>query len=258
MADTLHANNLTNDRALGAYWEERFCELAARHGRSYTANQIGRQYSAIAKDSKFNAYTLPDITVWTAPGEHHEIKHKDPFPDHQNGPSYGLEVYRFNALIWFANETKQSVMYTIHDHKLSGGRDESENRLEHWITTNVLALNNSWHTCRKGFSYVNGTKKEVDIYYWSINRWRPLEDYWNKIATPYTSWAEIKELYPDRAITQIPTNQAKIGDLWEFKGSDNYSFVAEITGFDSKLIRVGTRWVELYPKVGQVNIFRMI
>jgi len=259
MEDTLHANNLTDDRALGTFWEEQFCLLAAQHGRAFTALQIGKQGAAISKDAKLNPYTLPDVAIWTAPGEHHEIKHKNPYPDRRHGPSYGLEVYRFNALLWFAQETGQSVMYTIHDHDKAGGRELTINKIEHWLTVNVLALNNQWYTCRPTKSYVNGKSKTVDCYYWHANLWRPLFDYWYKKITPWTSLVEIKQHYPSANIETIPASNAKANDLWCYTAPDNgRQFIARIIGTNGHLIQVGkTNWVELYPKIGTAEILRL-
>lgn len=177
-----HCQNLQSDRDIGAYWERQFCLQAARFNKSFTPMQLGRKDSIVAHSYESNgwkSYTLPDITIWTAPGEHHEIKHKAPFNAWRYGDSFGLEVYRFEALLWFAQETGQDVMYTIHDHSKTAGRDATVNKIEHWITASVLTLNRRWHTKRPGQSWVNGQKKEVDIYYWSIDWWQPLLKYWN-------------------------------------------------------------------------------
>jgi hypothetical protein len=124
--------------------------------------------------AQWSHYTLPDITVWTYPGEHHEIKHKEPTRRGQ----FGLEVYRYEALIWFAKETKQDVLYTIHNHALSGGRNARENSIEHWLTVNIVALDGRWAWHGPGWSWVNGKKKSVALYYWPAGLWTPLVSYW--------------------------------------------------------------------------------
>jgi len=139
--------------------------------------QIGREASAQAylrPSTKWRHYTLPDITVWTHPGQHHEIKHKAP----TSWGAYGLEVYRFDALLWFADETEQAVLYTIHNHALSGGRNSKTNRIEDWFTINVRALDGNWSSRGRVFSYVNGQKRRVPIYYWPTRLWIPLQEYW--------------------------------------------------------------------------------
>lgn len=173
-----HCGNLKADRKLGELWERNFCKLAARHGLTFTPMQIGRAESAQAysiQNGKWNSLTLPDITVWTAPGQHHEIKHKNP----TSHGSFGLEVYRFNALIAFAQETGQDVMYTIHNHDLCGGRNTTVNKIEHWFTVNVLDLPGRHSFLSKnGSSYVSGVKTKVPIFYWQTDLWTPLAEYW--------------------------------------------------------------------------------
>lgn len=175
-----HGNNVEQDRALGEQWERNFCYWAFVYKKSFTPMQIGRTESAIAwetRDHKWNPYMLPDITVWTCPGEHHEIKHKNPTKKHN---TFGLEVYRFEALLWFSCETQQRVMYTIHNHALSGGRNSLVNELNHWVTIDVKDLDNKWTWQSSGTSYVNGEPKRVPIYYWPKNLWIPLKEFWDK------------------------------------------------------------------------------
>lgn len=178
-----HCANLTSDRELGQYWERIFCQMAALLGKVFTPMQLGRADSILAfqkNGNGWNRYTLPDVTVWTAPGEHHEIKHKDP----TKFGSFGLEVYRFDALRWFAHETGQAVLYTIHNHALAGGRDVEENDLAHWITVDVRELDGQWSGTFPGFSWVNGQRKKVDIHYWDQDLWQPLAKYWKVEYAP--------------------------------------------------------------------------
>lgn len=175
-----HCSDNTKDRKIGKLWERNFCKEAAQYNKAFTPMQIGRSGSAQAYTwtkgaDKWNPYTLPDVTVWTYPGEHHEIKHKNPTPRNQ----YGLEVYRFDALLWFAKETQQSVMYTIHDWQMAGGKDRPS-KIEHWVMANVLSLNNNWtHETDKFPSWIDGQKKaNVPQYFWSIDLWTPLTIYW--------------------------------------------------------------------------------
>lgn len=141
--------------------------------------QIGHKGSAIAwsrTDGTWNPFTLPDVTIWTYPGQHHEIKHKNP----TSGGRYGLERYRFDALLAFARETQQDVMYTIHNHDLSGGRNGTVNSIDHWFTVNVLHLDGEWqHIDENGVSYVNGKAETgIPILYWDMHLWLPLGWYW--------------------------------------------------------------------------------
>ena len=174
---TIQCKNLQADRGLGEYWEREFCKLAAQQGFSITPMQIGRTKSAQAyrqEGSAWHHLTLPDITVWTCPGQHHEIKHKNPT---QHG-AFGLEKYRLDALLWFANETKQDVLYTIHNHDLSGGRDKKENNIEHWLTAKITDLDGKHNFACMFTSYVNGEKRKVPGFYWDMKLWQPLSEYW--------------------------------------------------------------------------------
>lgn len=164
-----HCADNKRDRATGAYWERQFCRLATRYGRFLTPHQIGRpgqSASAYGLDSgHWRTLLLPDITVWSAPGEHHEIKHKN---KNRHG-NYGLETYRLDALMEFAQVTGQPVYYTIHDWELAGARSSVEqvpNDIAHWFCADVtqLAISNTYVSC--GSSYVRGERREVEIQYW--------------------------------------------------------------------------------------------
>lgn len=179
---TLHCSDNQADRAMGAYWERQFCLLAATYGLWFSPLQIGRQTSAVAwcgAPGTWHSLTLPDITIWTAPGQHHEIKHKAP-----TGQGYfGLEAYRFRALIAFTTVTRQAVFYTIHNHALAGGREQRANDLRHWITANVNDLRNSPYRTFSGSSYVNGKRVDgIAINYWRSTLWQPLETIFDSIG----------------------------------------------------------------------------
>ena len=175
--------DLSADRRIGEFWERQFCHLAAKFSLAFTPMQIGRSASAqafmLSKGHWMNR-TLPDVTVWTAPGEHHEIKHKNP----TKARSFGLEEYRFKALVWFAEETKQRVFYTIHNHDLSGGKHSTTNDIDHWVTISVgsleMLLNDGVAKTWPGTSWCGGKKQEgVPIIYWPADAWTPLRDLWD-------------------------------------------------------------------------------
>ena len=171
-----HCENNSSDRRLGKYWERMFCWLAAQIGLWFTPMQIGHNGSARAysRNGRWASLTLPDITIWTFPGQHHEIKHKNP----TRYNSFGLERYRLNALLMFAEETRQDVMYTIHNHDLSGGWLAKNNDIDHWVTVNVQDLDGTWTFEGRFPSWVNGTKKTVLQYFWPVDYWQPLKAYW--------------------------------------------------------------------------------
>lgn len=178
---TEHCADNGRDRDIGAKWERNFCKLAAKHGLMFTPMQIGRTSSAVAYTGPtYRALTLPDITVWNHPGQHHEIKHKEPTPRGW----FGLEVYRFNALMEFAATTQQSVLYTIHNHALSGGRQSETNDITHWFTADVKWLEGQEsHLQTDGTSWISGVKHTgIPILYWDIDKWMPLLDYWAFVA----------------------------------------------------------------------------
>ena len=180
-----HCRNLKADRALGDYWERQFCALAANYGRAFTAHQIGRQKSAQAfyrDGGKYHPLTLPDITIWTRPGEHHEIKHKDA----TRLNDFGLERYRLDALLWFAEETGQSVYYTIHDHGLQSfetreqRRECRTNTREHWLTCSVVELADNITRTDWGESYVrNEARGDVERCYWHRSLFQPVIWLWS-------------------------------------------------------------------------------
>ena len=177
--DTVHCTDNKADRKVGEYWERQFCILAAAKKMVFTPMQIGRQGSAQAfglVGGGWDKYTLPDVTIWTYPGQHHEIKHKDPT---RNG-WFGLETYRLRSLLAFASQTQQDVMYTIHNHALNGGRDNLDNHISHWLTVRITDLEGAWvHKQSNGTSWVNGNKEAgIEILYWPVELWEPLTGYW--------------------------------------------------------------------------------
>jgi hypothetical protein len=177
-----HCSDNAADREVGATWERKFAALVGRYKHSsLTPHQIGRTRLAAKSyyrdDEGWRALLLPDITLWRAPGEHHEIKHKSP----TDSGSYGLEEYRIKALCEFAMETEQTVLYTIHDWRLAGAessRDETPNLIEHWRTSDVLVLWGKRTAPVRGFSWVGGKKVAVPIHYWPTSLWSPLATWW--------------------------------------------------------------------------------
>jgi hypothetical protein len=174
------------DRQLGKYWECRFCDLAAQHGKSFTPQQIGRAGSATwftPTGKGVNPLLLPDITVWTAPGEHHETKHKKA----TSSGCYGLECYRLDALVAFRLETGQPVLYTIHDWELAGARDgcaPMTNDIAHWRTVDVTVLADyvtaEYLETRPFPTWVNGQRQLRPGYFWPVSLWHPLQWWWEE------------------------------------------------------------------------------
>jgi len=182
-----HCENNSADRELGYYWERQFCTMAYKYGKCFTPHQWGKDSSAMAfVNSSLNKYTLPDITIWSCPGEHHEIKHKKPTSHN----SIGLELYRYNALYEFSRITKQDVYYTIHNHDLSGGRDGKINNINHWFCAKIgTDLNLKNYAVRSiGNSYVNSKGKSgIEILYWSMDLFYRLADVWHIVTARHNN-----------------------------------------------------------------------
>ena len=180
MTDFQHCSDLDGDRALGARWEREFCKLASRKGRLFTPHQIGRKDSACAHfwTGTWHHLTLPDVTIWSCPGEHHEIKHKAP----TRSGCFGLEDYRIKALKWFSEQTKQPVYYTIHNH--NGNRDDVSCRDEDWVSASTIklwqAINNRVAYSLWFDSYVGGQRKTVRGWFWPTGLWIPLLELWRR------------------------------------------------------------------------------
>lgn len=177
-----------HDRQLGHQWERNFCTLAAHRRKSFTPHQIGREQSAqwyAPQANGLNPVLLPDATIWSAPGEHHEIKHKSATNPGCVCRCYGLEKYRFDALVLFRHETNQPVLYTIHDWELAGAKRSSDpmpNQIEHWRTVDVLELADyvaAEHLEPVSFpTWVNGRAQSRPGYFWPTTLWVPLEWWW--------------------------------------------------------------------------------
>ncbi len=167
-----HCADNAGDRKLGQYWEEQFGHMAAARGKLFTGHQWKKSQSALAY-KRGGKVVLPDITIWSRPGEHHEIKHKNP----TNDEYFGLERYRLESLVEFAKAAFGETLYTIHDWT-TPGRDNRENNIDHWITAPVLLLSAHVERETDGYSYINAEKKLVPICYWKIEWFGPLADYW--------------------------------------------------------------------------------
>jgi hypothetical protein len=177
-----HPRDNKKDRANGEYWERQFCLMAAEYSKLFTQHQLDRSSAAAFYGrwgNGWGTWLLPDVTIWSAPGEHHEIKHKDPTRD----GCYGLEVYRMESLVRFANATGQRVLYTIHDWRHAGCQssdDRVENRIEDWFFADIADLSRSYTKRLRGPSYVrSGERPGVPTLYWRATEYfRPLSVLW--------------------------------------------------------------------------------
>lgn len=172
------------DRLIGERWEGRFCGMARTLGKVFTPHQFKRPnqsamfYGPGVGNGK-SGWTLPDVTVWSAPGEHHEIKHKKRVPGRG---WYGLEVYRLQALLHFARTTEQSVYYTIHDWEVAGApnsRADWPNDIGHWFVADVAALARRHAKEMDSPTYYNGQIRQLPTRYWPADEFfRPLAEIW--------------------------------------------------------------------------------
>jgi hypothetical protein len=187
----LRGKDISADRRMGEYWERQFCKMAALRGRAFTPHQIGREQAARAAylyGGKYHVAMLPDVTLWTRPGEHHEIKHKDP----TKADEFGLERYRIDALLWFAEETGQSVHYTIHNYGLVdleariAQKNYLTNNPTHWVTAAICDLVSAEHRVNpKDRSIVNGRMRDgIEIWYWRTSLFVPLTSLWSALGNP--------------------------------------------------------------------------
>lgn len=182
------------DRGIGQYWEFQFCMMARTYDKVFTPHQFGRRdqsalyYGGAADLDGKTRWTLPDITIWSAPGEHHEIKHKN----RDRSGCYGLERYRLDALLRFANATGQRVYYTVHDWEIAGAtnsREKAPSDIAHWFAADVYDLAQGFTRTSMDWTYYNGGQRQMEICYWSfdpeatrIRRFKPLAEIWGLLA----------------------------------------------------------------------------
>lgn len=179
-----HASDNRGDRTLGAVWERHFCDLAKERGFTYLPHQFVTSRGAasawgLGQDGDEKQVLLPDVTVWGAVTQHHEIKHKNPTPRNE----YGLEQYRLERLVDFANRTNELVLYTIHDWQRAGatsGREAIENNINHWLTVDILALSKMRHRVNPNcVTYIDGQRDRAPVWFWPTHYWVELSDFWN-------------------------------------------------------------------------------
>jgi hypothetical protein len=100
---------------------------------------------------------------------------------------YGLERYRLDALVRFANTTGQPVYYTIHDWEMAGATGSTErvaNDIRHWWVGDIRNLSRGCTRRSVGPTYYGGNVREVLIWYWSASTlwFRPLAEVWAESA----------------------------------------------------------------------------
>jgi len=171
------------DRRLGELWEERFCAFADWYGKSWHAYQKDRGTAACWEKTGRKQLT-PDIQIFCAGGESHEVKHKNPTQARGScARRYGLEKYRLQHLTAFQRESQQAVFYTIHDWEAAGARTSDAsmpNVLQDWRIAHVIELAADCRQRRPDdmWSWCRGEATKVPGYYWATSLWVPLDVYW--------------------------------------------------------------------------------
>jgi hypothetical protein len=161
-----HAEDNRADRDVGEKWEAEFEKMANSVGglNCHRPTVPGR--------------LLPDRVVQRKGEiEWHELKHKRA----TWADEYGLEQYRYEALIELAKRTGETVLYTIHDWRLAGARDRDDkvpNAIDDWYTVDVLDLPRVEPRIREGKTYYGGRVARTPIFYWPAGLWSPLAWRW--------------------------------------------------------------------------------
>lgn len=185
-----HLSDNAADRELGATWERHFCRMAEWYGKSFLPQQIGRTGAATWRKgnrTQSQPALLPDITIFSWPGEHHEIKHKAPskYRRREGMGSYGYERYRLRPLVDFRLETQQPVFCTVHDWEAAGAHRSNEsmpNVLQDWRVVDVMTLDTYITEQRLSpdwlGTWVNGQAQQREGYYWPVSLWVSLDLWW--------------------------------------------------------------------------------
>ena len=84
-----HCEDNAADRKMGALWEKEFCLMAKGYGHVFIPHQHRKEGAASAYGPSGHLL-VPDVTILSGGGQHHEIKHKNP----AKGQLFGLEEYR--------------------------------------------------------------------------------------------------------------------------------------------------------------------
>jgi len=122
-----------NDRQLGEFWEDRFCDIA--HSYGWEAWPFQREKGATFVDASGRQYICADVWILRRGDKQYacEIKHKT---QAQNG-CYGFEKYRADSLLaleqFYSNQFGHTeVLYIVHNWAKAGGKYVEENRENDW------------------------------------------------------------------------------------------------------------------------------
>lgn len=122
-----------NDRRIGEYWEDCFCDIARTYG--WEAWPFQREKGATFTDGAGNRYICPDVWILRRKDKQYacEIKHKT---QARNG-CYGFEKYRVDSLLMLEEKYQNQfgaviALYVVHNWARAGGKNSRENRESDW------------------------------------------------------------------------------------------------------------------------------
>jgi len=164
-----------NDRKIGEFWEDMFCEIARKYG--WEAWPFQRMRGATFE---FNSrrYICPDVWILKRNERQYicEVKHKNAA---KNG-AYGFELYRQNSMLAIERDyTNQFggvvALYVVHNHDVAGGKYARINNIAHWHAQRLRLLSEN-AVAGKSKTLYNGnvTDSEVDILYYPLTVFEPI------------------------------------------------------------------------------------
>lgn len=168
----------TRDRALGEYWEDRFCELARQFG--WRAWPFQRMRGATFE---FNGarYICPDVWVLRRETQQYicEIKHKNL----SCMGEYGFEQYRQESMLGLERAYHNQfggvqALYVVHDYDLAGGKFVETNVLEHWCAQRLQHLAEHARLSQSQTLYAGHvTANRVPIFYYKRSLFSALKTF---------------------------------------------------------------------------------
>jgi len=172
-----------NDRSIGEYWEDVFCDMARGFGwRAWPFQRV----RGATFEFNGNRYVCPDVWILKKADKQYicEIKHKNLSRGHE----YGFEEYRQISMLSIEAEYQNqfggvAALYVVHNHDLAGGKYGRENNIMHWHAQLLKILAASARASMSKTLYNgNVTQEEVPIFYYAYRYFRPIEFFLNSDA----------------------------------------------------------------------------
>lgn len=167
-----------NDRKIGEFWEDRFCEIARAYG--WEAWPFQRKRGATFE---FNGarYICPDVWILRRAGKQFicEVKHKNAA---RNG-CYGFEQYRQESMLSLEREYENqfgrvTALYVVHNHDVAGGKYARVNNEDDWHAQTLKTLAaKARHSTSKTLYNGQTTAEEVPIFYYPLTMFLPLSNF---------------------------------------------------------------------------------